>query len=280
MPTDRFDRRTTPLPAHQLASPDPAYAARPHLIELRDLLHQAARQTCRLWWNEPPTFFFDPKRQAELEAARKPPSTPLTELTSRIAAEWTTLCESVSVRHVARAIGLREAARALAPHSPAARELADLLAVPDDEVILALAPAERTGIRLYVRGAAEVAQLIRWLGNAIADEPVQLFVPAALTPDGTLPVGFAGCKHWLFPTQPLAAVPRIGGERVVLIGPAVVSFAVDLEPRFHGMAADCEILETLNPFRMVQELGRLYGRPRKATAQVPAAASAAISRAA
>src|SRR5438105_745355 len=82
-----------------------------------------------------------------------------------------------------------------------------------------LSPAARTGVRLHLRGAADVAQLQQLLGEPT---PFQLFAPAALQADGTLPAGVAGCVHWLWPTQPLAAVPRIGGERVVLVGPAVV----------------------------------------------------------
>ena len=167
----------------------------------------------------------------------------------------------MEVRRAARAIGLQDAALALASQCPAARELADLLAVPDDEVFLALAPAERTGTRLHVRGAADVAQLYRLLAPALPSGPIQLFAPLALQSDGTLPVGFAGCEHWLWPTQPLATVPRINGERVVLVGPAVVRLTLDVEPRFPALAVECEVIQALNAFQTAELLAHLCGHP-------------------
>src|SRR5262249_45671611 len=140
-------------------------------------------------------------------------------------------------------------------------ELADLLAVPDDEVFLAVAPAERAGVRLHVRGAADVAQLMRLLAPALPVAPVQLFLPSALQPDGTLPTSFAGAGHWLWPTQPLASVPRINGERVVLVGPATVKHAAEFEPRFLALAVEAEVIQTLNAFQTADVLARLCGRP-------------------
>jgi hypothetical protein len=149
----------------------------------------------------------------------------------------------------------------MAPHCSAVRELADLLAVPDDEVFLALAPADRTGVRLHLRGAADVAQLHRLLAPTWESSALQLLLPAALRPDGTLPTGFAACEHWLWPAQPLAVVPRLGGERVVLVGPAVVRAALDAEPRFPALAVEAEVVETLNAFQTAELLSRLCGRP-------------------
>jgi hypothetical protein len=97
----------------------------------------------------------------------------------------------------------------------------------------------------------------------------QLLAPPALRPDGTLPAGFAGCEHWLWPTQPLAAVPRIAGERVVLLAPAVVRPSLDVEPRFPGLAVECETVQTLNAFQTAEALSRLCGRP--VPVQAPAA---------
>ena len=296
MPTDLLARRTAGplLPAPQ-AAPDPAFAARPRLARLRDTLARVARQRPPRW-NTPALFFFDPTRQAELEAARPTPPDRFAELAAAITTELPALLASVEVRRVARATdGLTAAARALAPNCPAAKELAELLAVPDDEVFLVLSPADRSGVRLHLRGAADAAQLYRALseplpptpspkkGGGVRDEeaiassvlsisplrggvgegsssPFQLFAPTALRPDGTLPAGFAGCAHWLWPTQPLAAVPRVDGERVVLVGPAVVRAALDGEPRFPTLAVEAEVIHTLNVFQTAERLSRLAGR--------------------
>ncbi len=297
--TASFTRRPG-APAGRTAAPDPAFAARARLKRLRDALVQAAKALRPHRWNEPAVFFFDRTRQAELDAARPTVPDRFAELTALIAAELPALVSAVEVRRVARATdGLASAARALP--FPAARELAELLAIPDDEVFLALAPAARTGVRLHLRGAADVAQLYRLLeepnppapfpkkeggerpaelhldnharersfspsppgggGRGVGFPSVQLFSPAALLPDGPLPVGFAGCEHWLWPTQPLAAVPRIGGERVVIVGPAVVRSALDIEPRFPGLAVECDSVQALNPFQVAEALARLCGRP-------------------
>lgn len=261
MPAELFDRHSGP---HFVAAPraaDPAFAARPRLLALRDTLAQAANKLKPSRWNEPAVFFFDPKRQAALEAARPAPPDRFAELATAVVAEFPPLLEHVEVRRVARAVdGLKTAALSLAPHCEAARDLADLLAVPDDEVFLVLSPAERTGVRVHVRGAASVGQF-RALLAPTHPAPCQLFVPAALDLDGTLPCGFAGCGHWLWPTQPLSAVPRIGGERVVLVGPTLVPHATEGEIRFPGLRAEAEMIQVLNPFQVAEELSRLTGRP-------------------
>ena len=292
--TDPFDRRTG-APTRAPATPDPAFAARSRLARLRDALARAVKTLRPARWNEPAVFFFDRKRQAELDAVRPVLPGPFPELTSLISAELPALVTAVEVRRVARAtVGLAEAAAGLASRCAAARDLADLLAIPDDEVFLALAPAERTGVRLHLRGATDVAQLHRLLVNARREpnpptpfpekeggagltaglSPLspwgrglgegslpsfQLLAPSALRPDGTLPTGFTGCEHWLWPTQPLAAVPRIGGERIVLMGPAVVRSALDVEPRFPDLAVECETVQTLNAFQTAEALSRLCG---------------------
>lgn len=269
MPADLF--RRDGLPAVTPPPPaEPAFAARPRLLTLCDTLRRAAADLGRPRWNEPAVFFFDPKRQAELDAARPAPPDPFGHVARAVAAEMPALLEHVEVRHVARAIdGLHAATAALAAHCPAARDLAELLAVPDDEVFLVLAPAERTGVRLHVRGLAGVGQL----AAALAPQrraPFQLYAPAALAEDGTLPTGFAGCGHWLWPTQPLAAVPRIGGARVVLLGPAVVGASAEGDSRFPGLTAEAEVVQTLSPFQVAEELSKLAGRPVPVAPPVPA----------
>jgi hypothetical protein len=276
MPADLFARRTAPVPPAP-AEPDAAFAARPRLIRLRDALARAAKGYRPARWKEPPAFFFDPKRQAELEAARPAPPDPFADPAGRIAAELPALLASADVRRVARAVGLPDAARALAPLCPAAKDLADILAVPDGEVFLALAPADRFGVRLHVRGAADIGQLSALLAPTLPADSFQLFAPAALRPDGTLPAGFAGCAHWLWPTQPLAAVPRIDGERVVLVGPSVVRPAGAAAPRFPALAVECERIESLTAFQTAERLARLGGRPVPVR---PPAGAEAVARAA
>src|SRR5437763_14517019 len=148
------DRTPSPAPARQ---PDPAFAAIPRLTRLRDILAEPRPVANPSRWREPPVFFFDPVRQAECNAARGAPDrSPGTgRLAGLVAAELPALFASVEVRRAARAIpGLREAAARV----PAAKALADLLAVPDDETVLVLHPRLRTGLRLFVRGVADVAQ--------------------------------------------------------------------------------------------------------------------------
>jgi hypothetical protein len=267
---DSFPRRAgAPVSAApDPAAPDRAFAARSDLARLRDGLVRAARERPSRW-GEPAAFFFDAKRQAELVAARSPRPEPHVELTAHIRDRMPDLIESVEVRRVARATaGLRAAADALAPRLPAARDLSELLAVPDDEVFLAVAPEGRVGVRLHVRGAARVADLHSLLAPVFGYEPLQLFRPAAVQPDGTLPAGVAGCGHWLWPTQPLAAVPRVGGERVVIVGPAAVTSAPDAEPRFPGLVVECELVQTLSVGQVAAALERLCGvRPAVAVAR-------------
>lgn len=282
-------------------APDPGFAARSRLVRLRDALRDAARQSePRLRrWGEPAVFFFDPARQAELDAARPRAPEPVPHpVAAPIAAELPELCRSVEVRRVARAIpGLTDAAAALAPRLPAAKDLADLLAVPDDEPVLVLRPALRAGYRLLVRGVTDVNQfhllllgeitgtpaggllpgaspssrLLAACGDAdpalpagvplVAEGRFQLFRPAAVQPDGSVPPGFRGCDHWLWGWEPLAAVPRVDGERVVVLGEPAFRATWEVERRFPGMAAEVRLLDVLGPFRVADRLGRLAGRP-------------------
>jgi hypothetical protein len=276
MHADLSARRAAPLPAARPA-PDSTFTARARLLRLRDSLTRAAKRVRPPRWNEPPTFFFDRRRQAELEAARPTPPDPFADLTAHVAAELPALFASVEVRRTARAIDLPDAARALAHHCQAARDLADLLAIPDDEVFLALAPAARTGTRLHLHGFADVAQLYRALTPLLPPGPFQLFTPSALRLDGTLPTGLAGCGHWLWPAQPLAAVPRVNGERVVLVGPAVVAPEREADPRFPALAGACEVIQVLNTFQVSALIGELCGAsvPVRATGSTGAVARAA-----
>lgn len=245
-------RTTVPPPT------DAAYAARPRLLALREDLRRAAARRHASRWQEPPLFFFDPQRQAELLAARGLAS-PWVDLEARIAAALPELVRSVAVRHLARALDLPAAAQLLAGDCPAARRLVELLAVPDDEVFLLLDPRRRIGVRWLVRGAADVGQLIaRWAEEFTPD--VQLYTPAVLQADGTLPVGVRGCRGWLWPTQPLAAIPRRHGQRVVLVGAAELPSANTFTPRFPELTVECTELARLSPGQVADELTRLGGR--------------------
>ena len=295
MTADLLPRRTAEnvRAARPFRAPDPAFAAIPRLKRLAAALTaDAAVKPSR--WREPPVFFFDPARQAELEAARGIRTPTTNSLALMIADELPGLFASVDVRRVARAIpGLREAA---ARH-PAAKQLAELLAVPDDEAVLILHPKLRAGFRVFVRGVADIAQFHLLMLDAItgdADDgllpgsplpsrfriasaesnPVipagvpmvakaryQFFTPSALHPDGSVPAGFRGCSHWLWHSQPLAAVPRIDGERVILLGEPAFQQTWEVERRFPAMPAEVRLLEALGPFRVAERLSRLAGRP-------------------
>ena len=273
---------------------DPAFAARPRLARLRDAL-AAPRPTRRTRWGEPAVFFFDRRRQAELEAARPPAPPPAPDpLGALIAAELPALFRSVEVRRVARAIpGLHTAATARAAESPPAKDLADLLAVPDDETVVVLHPATRTGFRLHVQGVVDLHQFQLLMLDAtaggwgdgeemvparavaacrdtnpvlpaapvVAQSRFRFFAPAALRADGTLPEGFAGCGHWLWGAQPLAAVPRVGGERVILLGEPAFPETWEVERRFPALPAVARLVETLDAAQVADRLGQLTGRP-------------------
>src|SRR5215211_6925561 len=111
--TDPFDRRASAQSTapRAPANPDSAFAARTRLARLRDALTRAARTLRPARWNEPAVFFFDRKRQAELEAARPVLPGPFPELTNLITTELAALLAAVEVRRVARATdGLMSAA--------------------------------------------------------------------------------------------------------------------------------------------------------------------------
>ena len=269
---------------------DAAFAARPRLVQLRDALQAATPKPVRRMWGEPAVFFFDRARQVELESARPakpvPAPHPLAEAIQR---EVAALCESVEVRRTARAIpGLREAAKAV----PMASPLADLLAVPDEETVLVLHPALRLGYRIHVSGVAGMNQfqvlMLAALTGEIEDGPLpsrfvsacsdadpvipagvpmvvelpfQLLRPGAVRADGTAFSGFRACDHWLWGWESLAAVPRIDGERVVVLGEPAYRQTWEVERQFPAMSAEAELLQVLSPFQVADRLGRLAGRP-------------------
>jgi hypothetical protein len=285
-------------PGRPVSISDLGYEAISRLSQLRDYLSSVAIPP-RSKWKVPQLFFFDSQREAQRQASRPAPSpNSFAEVSARIASELPLLCESIEVRRVARTIdGLRAAVETIASMCSAAKTFAELLAIPDDEAILVLHPESRTGIRMSVRGVVDVGQFHILMAAAVNTDPnvgflagsaiperfvaacrnvgppipagipmvmesrFQLYAPAALQPDGTLPTGYGGCNHWLWPTSPLAAIPRFDGERVVLLGPPAYRAQWDVSMRFQGMPADLRVLEALGPFRVAEQLSRLTGIP-------------------
>lgn len=284
--------------------PDEGYEAIPHLTRLRDRLAAALAEWQSSPWKEPAVFFFDKRRQAQFAEARQTTWIDLlADISTAITAELPTLIASIDARRVARAIdGLHRAARALATKCPAANDLADLLAIPDDEAIVVLFPDRRVGFRFAVRGVADVGQFHILMTNALpeslADRPFaerfvtastpagvpmvaearfQFYAPAAIRPDGSLPSAMGGCEHWLWPTTPLASVPRIHGERIVIAGPPAFPATWAVTRRFPSLTANLRLVETLSPFRVADRLTQLAGRP--VSAAIPCSQALALSNA-
>jgi hypothetical protein len=307
------------LPAPPPTAPDVAFAALPLFGRLRDALRAAARfrdrcrATGRRRWGVPELFFFDPDLELEWRAvrpaadrvpgaviaacARRDPAAAracveLAELTDDV---LTVLAAGADARHAARAVsGLAEAAVELAPDHPKARQIADALAVPDDEVVRVVHPAARVGFRVLVRGVADVYQFHALLSDAVTGDPArgllpgarpdprvvavyrdrpagdpepvavarfQLFRPQALLPDGTLPAGFAGSDDWLWGPEPLAAVPRVGGERVVLLAEPAVRTSWDAARKLPWLNGNLEIVEVMTPAEVAGWIEARTGRP-------------------
>jgi hypothetical protein len=316
MPTRLHDRAiaapTVQPTARAARAPDPGYEALASLGRLRDQLNEALNARPISRWKEPSLFFFGRRRQTDLVAARTVPA--VDRFAGPSAAIMTALPQlfaSIEARRVARALdGLTEAAWTLAPVCPPARDLADLLTLPEDEVLLVLDPRRRAGFRLSTRGVADVGQFHVLLSDAVTGDPAagflpgpcmaarfvaacrdlhpatpggvplvfqacfQLVAPAALESDETLPEGFGGCEHWLWPAMPLSAVPRVDGERVLLIAPPALAMSWDVSRRFPALAADVRVIETLSPSLVTESLSRLTGQapPAQLAPAVPGAA--------
>jgi hypothetical protein len=284
-----FPRTVRPTPR----TLDPGYTALPLLNRLRDGLRSAGKliAACRDRhsrtagrWGVPAVFFF---RKASAPAPTPPafPEPYLGELAATMPVEakaWealpdllddtlTVLPAAVTARRTARAVsGLKEAAAGLADVVPAARELSELLAVPDDQVVLAIHPASRTGMRVVIRGVAEVHQLhvllaSEW-GGARVDERVvdacldsrpdpdagvffarwQMFHPSALRPDGTLPRGFGASESWVWGEQSPVVLPLEKGERVVLLGEPTYRRGWEVARKFPRLNGELEVTERLS----------------------------------
>jgi len=293
--THMGEKITSPKNPHSI--PDAGYESLARLNDLRDCLVSNMAPS-RNRWKEPPLFFFDNQREAQrLASCPVQRRDPFAAVSARINLELPLLCRSVEVRRVARTIDrLQSASQELAPLCAAAKNLAELLAVPDDETILAIHLETRTGFRLLVRGIVDVGQFHILMTAALFADPkcgisdmqaipdrflaanqndgtaipagipmtmetrFQLYAPAAIQPDGTLRKGFGGCDHWLWPATPLAAIPQVKGERMILLGRPVYRATWDTNLRFQGMPAVLRIVEVMNPFRVAEQLSLLTGK--------------------
>jgi hypothetical protein len=276
-------------------TPDLAFAALPLLERVRDALRNAAPPAGARRWGVPDLFFFDPDLQTEWAALGRPASRDWGELPDLLDDALTVLAAGVTARHAARAVpGLADAANVLAPHHPRARQLADVLAVPDDEVVLAVHPAARAGFRVLVRGVADVYQFHALLADAVTGDPrrgrlpgarpdarvveiyrnapptgeqitaaarFQFLRPEALRPDGTVPPGFGASDHWLWGPEPLAALPRVNGERAVLIAEPTFRATWDAARKLPWLDGELELVEVLTPAAVGDWLAARTGRP-------------------
>lgn len=184
------------------------------------------------------------------------------------------LAESLDVRRMARAIlGFQEAALAV----PQAHELAGILGMPEEEIWLVIHPTARAGFRVALEGVADIAQLHVLLAEQLSGDPArgylagrrphfdvldacqlsvptegvvatsrfQFYRPEALRPDGTLPVGFAGTSNWYWGHETLNVVPQQHGERILLIGEAVLPKTWEVNRRYSRIAAEAKVLDVL-----------------------------------
>lgn len=283
MPINRIrsqTREVKPLPRRE--TPDAAFSLRPKLLALREKLILALRQRHQLLRADAATlFYFHAPRQADYEAACESRATPdpagstlATEITDRIRAVWPSLVADADVRHAARALdGLHSSAMALAAILPAARDLADLLHVIDDEVLCVIEPASREGFTLEVRGVAEVNQLHDLLASLeprllheeafdISSRPqFQAFAISGLRHDGSLPEGASGASHWLFNEQPASAIARFEGERVVLMGDAMPTVARAANARFPDLMAEGQVIRRFRLEEVEARLSLWLGQP-------------------
>ncbi len=284
---------------------DPSYASLSLLARLRESLWASAKllAACRVAEasaeaSAAPLFFFDRDLQTEWKSLhRESPEFPephLTRLERSLPAEslaWrqlpdllddarTLLAASISVRRSARAMpGFLDAVRIVGNDLLAAKEVAELLGVLDDQVILAIHPAERVGVRLHVRGLADFRQLQVFLMDAMIGDPnrgliagkkpeprwievyrdgdpkpeappvtprFQLFHPKALRSDGSLPNGFDGVDDWFWNESDPNELPSERGERVVLVSDRMFPESWTAKRRHPRVNAQVQRMELLD----------------------------------
>ena len=288
-----------------LEQPDLAFAARPLLLRLGETLRRVAELLGECWsmrdratrharaWGVPALFFADQIAEAERLAKHAEPAVYPEPYLSLLASSfpelddaWNrlpdllddalALCgDSIDVRRMARAVpGLRDAANAV----PQAAELAGILGLIEEEVLLVIHPAARAGFRVVVEGVADVAQLHVLLAERLTGDPsrgflagrrpdievveacrktlrtegsvasgrFQFYRPEALHSDGTLPAGFDGSPHWYWGRESLGAVSQQKGERILLIGDPVHPLSWEVTRRYTRVRAEADVVEVLS----------------------------------
>lgn len=271
-------------------SPDVAVASRPMLLRLTTRLQRWHRETAQAKrWGVPDLFFFRDDQPS------RPGDTLPPDLSSIIDDARTILSESVETRRVARAMpALIRAVKASTPERiPALRELDRLLSMPDDEVIRVIVPAARAGYRVLVRGVSDLAQfqvllLARVIGDpargglvgkrpdpSIVDRfeqgrgtdsltyapRYQMFRPAALRSDGTLPGGFDGVDHWLHGPECLSTLGRIRDERTVLLGERAYPTEWEARSQLPRVMASLDMIEVMTAAQVSAWIETQTGTP-------------------
>lgn len=212
----------------------------------------------------------------------------------------TVLGSSVEARHAARAIpGLREAAQPLVADHPRIRQFADVLAVLDDAVLVVVHPEAQIGVRVLVQGIADVGQFHILLANELLGSPMdgrmagprpdprqvaacqdesagpdlmaeawfQLYQAAVLeqpalasNPSPSHPDGFMGVEHWLWPQDTLASIPRVQGERLLILGEPVYPIVWPVARRVPLVRGSLTVLERFTPAQVARWLEARTGR--------------------
>lgn len=279
--------------------------AKRFLAECQTLEERAKRKARQ--WGVPSLFFFAKRLQQEWEQIRpvsplfpEPYSSEVAKRFPALAASWTILPDLLAdtltvlyssrlTRRAARAVPeLQAGAKAIAPFLPDCRDLADLLAMPEDETVLAIDPASMAGVRVRIRGIATVHEFHALLADAAgstflgprpspaviasyrgtglnqAEPPVatarfQFFHPKALRADGTLPPGFTGSDDWIWGPEPLAVITFVDGERTILIGEPVTAMAWEAVRRFPFPAERLDVVETLTERNVAEWMQKHVG---------------------
>jgi len=233
-------------------------------------------------WGVPKLHFFHKPAQAEFERTQAKVlefdfGPALDHLLEDAQMLWV---ESINVRRAARAEpGLYDAAREIGEVLPAAKQLAEMLRIPEGETIRVIHPGAVAGFRVLTMGVVTVSQFHTLLADRVAGDPsrgfifgprpslaavnasrgvdpfaeehvakarFQFFHPAALRADGTLPDGFRGSDHWYWGSESLAELPLDNGERVVLIDEPAFAGTWIVERTFPQLAADVEVLDVMS----------------------------------
>jgi hypothetical protein len=238
----------------------------------RELTEQATRKQRR--WGVPQLHFFHKPAQEELERSRteEPASYDFGPALDHMLEDGLMLLvESLDVRRTARATaGLYEAANTIAGELPAAKELAELLRMPEGEAIRVIHPGRMTGYRLLTFGVGSVNQFhtlfadrvpgqrppadaVRAAGAfdplaepAFAETRFRFLRPAALQADGRLLEGFRASDHWYWGHESLAEFPLENGERLVLADDPAFEETQPVERRFPRLPAGVEVLDVMS----------------------------------